>query len=55
MSDEVVSLDGYPRISCSLSLLQYECLVFGGKEHVRFANLPGMFDRTVTVGSAGSQ
>ncbi|KAE9410343.1 PLP-dependent transferase [Gymnopus androsaceus JB14] len=31
----------------------YDCLVFDGKEHVRIANLPGMWDRTVTVGSAG--
>jgi hypothetical protein len=33
---------------------QYDSLVFDGKEHVRIANLPGMWDRTVTVGSAGS-
>ncbi|KAJ3573354.1 hypothetical protein NP233_g2489 [Leucocoprinus birnbaumii] len=31
----------------------YDCLVFDKKEHVRFATLPGMWDRTVTVGSAG--
>ncbi|KII94679.1 hypothetical protein PLICRDRAFT_96798 [Plicaturopsis crispa FD-325 SS-3] len=31
----------------------YDCMVYDGKEHVRFANLPGMWDRTVTVGSAG--
>ncbi|CCM04832.1 uncharacterized protein FIBRA_07025 [Fibroporia radiculosa] len=31
----------------------YDYLVFDGKEHVRFATLPGMWDRTVTVGSAG--
>ncbi|EGO01788.1 hypothetical protein SERLA73DRAFT_177285 [Serpula lacrymans var. lacrymans S7.3] len=31
----------------------YDCLVFDGKEHVRFATLPGMWDRTVTVLSAG--
>lgn len=34
---------------------QYDCLVFDGKEHVRFATLPGMWDRTVTVLSAGSE
>jgi len=34
---------------------QYDCLVFDGKEHVRFATLPGMWDRTVTVLSAGSK
>ncbi|THH02431.1 hypothetical protein EW026_g464 [Hermanssonia centrifuga] len=31
----------------------YDSLVFDGKEHVRFAMLPGMWDRTVTVQSAG--
>ncbi|KAK7049629.1 arylformamidase [Paramarasmius palmivorus] len=31
----------------------YDCLVYDGKEHVRIATLPGMWDRTVTVGSAG--
>ncbi|KAI0082568.1 aminotransferase [Panus rudis PR-1116 ss-1] len=31
----------------------YETLVFDKREHVRFATLPGMWDRTVTVGSAG--
>ncbi|KAJ7368154.1 PLP-dependent transferase [Mycena albidolilacea] len=31
----------------------YDCLTFDGKEHVRIATLPGMWDRTVTVGSAG--
>ena len=34
---------------------QYDCLVFDGMEHVRLANLPGMWDRTITVGSAGSK
>ncbi|OCH89299.1 PLP-dependent transferase [Obba rivulosa] len=31
----------------------YDSLVFDGKEHVRIATLPGMWERTVTVGSAG--
>ncbi|KAG6817215.1 hypothetical protein H0H87_011573 [Tephrocybe sp. NHM501043] len=31
----------------------YDCLVFDEKEHIRIATLPGMWDRTVTVGSAG--
>ncbi|KIP12662.1 hypothetical protein PHLGIDRAFT_113268 [Phlebiopsis gigantea 11061_1 CR5-6] len=31
----------------------YDTLVYDGKEHVRFATLPGMWDRTVTVESAG--
>lgn len=31
----------------------YECLIFDDAEHVRIATLPGMWERTVTVGSAG--
>jgi len=31
----------------------YERIVYGGNEHVRIATLPGMWDRTITVGSAG--
>ncbi|PIL37269.1 hypothetical protein GSI_00962 [Ganoderma sinense ZZ0214-1] len=31
----------------------YDSLVFDDEEHVRIATLPGMWDRTVTVGSAG--
>ncbi|EPQ59322.1 PLP-dependent transferase [Gloeophyllum trabeum ATCC 11539] len=31
----------------------YDCLVYDDKEHVRIATLPGMWERTVTVGSAG--
>jgi N-succinyldiaminopimelate aminotransferase len=31
----------------------YEHLVFSGSEHVPFCTLPGMAERTVTVGSAG--
>jgi len=31
----------------------YDFLVYDQKQHVRFATLPGMWDRTVTVGSAG--
>lgn len=38
-----------------MRLAQYETLVYDKKEHVRFATLPGMWDRTVTVGSAGSK
>ncbi|CDO69417.1 hypothetical protein BN946_scf184791.g12 [Trametes cinnabarina] len=38
----------------SASGCQYEGLVFDGLEHVRFATLPGMWERTITVGSAGS-
>ncbi|XP_027733555.1 kynurenine--oxoglutarate transaminase 1 isoform X1 [Empidonax traillii] len=31
----------------------YEWLVYDGREHTRIASLPGMWDRTVTIGSAG--
>jgi N-succinyldiaminopimelate aminotransferase len=31
----------------------YEHLVFDGREHLPLASLPGMWDRTVTIGSAG--
>uniref|UniRef100_A0A8D0H445 Kynurenine--oxoglutarate transaminase 1 n=1 Tax=Sphenodon punctatus TaxID=8508 RepID=A0A8D0H445_SPHPU len=31
----------------------YEWLVYDGKEHVRIASLPGMWDRTIAIGSAG--
>jgi kynurenine--oxoglutarate transaminase/cysteine-S-conjugate beta-lyase/glutamine--phenylpyruvate transaminase len=31
----------------------YEHVVFDGREHVRFATLPNMWDRTLTVSSAG--
>lgn len=55
MSDEVVSADTYFNHALFIDGEgQYDCLVFDGKEHVRIATLPGMWDRTVTVGSAGS-
>ncbi|KAG5219914.1 pyridoxal phosphate-dependent transferase [Salix suchowensis] len=55
MSDEVVRICLFTQHSIGHSSkdLQYDCLVFDGKEHVRIANLPGMWDRTVTVCSAG--
>jgi len=31
----------------------YEHLTFDALPHVRMASLPGMFDRTITVSSAG--
>ncbi|CAJ0934504.1 unnamed protein product, partial [Mesorhabditis belari] len=31
----------------------YEWHVYGGNEMIRFASLPGMYDRTITIGSAG--
>ena len=54
LADEVVRVFGPPSVSAD-TLLQYDCLVFDGKEHVRFATLPGMWDRTVTSLSAGSE
>ncbi len=57
MADEVVRSElsccpGYP---LNAIFYQYDSLVFDNKEHVRFATLPGMWERTVTVGSAGSE
>nr|XP_028571936.1 kynurenine--oxoglutarate transaminase 1 isoform X3 [Podarcis muralis] len=31
----------------------YEWLVYDGNKHIRMASLPGMWERTVTIGSAG--
>ncbi|KAM8934280.1 kynurenine--oxoglutarate transaminase 1 [Pelodytes ibericus] len=31
----------------------YEWLVYDGNQHVRIATLPGMWERTITIGSAG--
>ncbi|CAG0913864.1 unnamed protein product [Notodromas monacha] len=31
----------------------YEHMVFEGQKHIRMATLPGMWDRTITIGSAG--
>lgn len=31
----------------------YEWIVYDGLKHVRMASLPGMWERTITVGSAG--
>jgi len=31
----------------------YEWLMYPGQQHIRIASLPGMWDRTVTIGSAG--
>ncbi|XP_018420831.1 PREDICTED: kynurenine--oxoglutarate transaminase 1 isoform X2 [Nanorana parkeri] len=31
----------------------YEWLVYDGKQHIRIASLPGMWERTITIGSAG--
>ena len=31
----------------------YSFLSFENREHFRFANIPGMFDRTITINSLG--
>ncbi|KAL7421511.1 arylformamidase [Cryptotrichosporon argae] len=31
----------------------YDCMVYDGEEHVRIATLPGMWERTLTIGSGG--
>ncbi|KAM5146702.1 kynurenine--oxoglutarate transaminase 1 isoform 2-T2 [Mantella aurantiaca] len=31
----------------------YEWLVYDGNQHIRIASLPGMWERTITIGSAG--
>merc|ERR550534_2386676 len=31
----------------------YEWLMYPGQQHIRIASLPGMWDRTITIGSAG--
>nr|XP_020465741.1 kynurenine--oxoglutarate transaminase 3 isoform X3 [Monopterus albus] len=31
----------------------YEWLVYRGQQHIKIATLPGMWDRTITIGSAG--
>ncbi len=55
MSDEVVRSALLCIALTTHLFIKYDCLVYDGKEHVRIANLPGMWDRTVTVGSAGSR
>jgi hypothetical protein len=57
MADEVVrsELSFYPEYYLNTTFYQYDCLVFDNKEHIRIATLPGMWERTVTVGSAGSE
>lgn len=41
------------KLILSRDIKQYDCLTFDGTEHVRIAALPGMWERTLTVGSAG--
>jgi len=51
-------LEGVARVAIENDLVVitdevYEHLVFDGREHVPLATLPGMFERTVTLSSAG--
>ena len=56
MSDEVVSPLISVLLASMLSLsIQYECLVHDGLDHIPIATLPGMWERTVSVYSAGSK
>jgi kynurenine aminotransferase len=57
MADEVVRSEfvSLSWVSPQLLFYQYDCMVFDNKEHIRIATLPGMWERTVTVGSAGSE
>jgi len=58
ISDEVVSF-AFSLWKCVPSppptplCYQYDRIVYENNEHVRIATLPGMWDRTVTLGSAG--
>jgi kynurenine aminotransferase len=57
LADEVVSKSPVI-IKCHFTKvqnIQYDCLVFDGEEHVRIATLPGMWERTLTVMSVGSE
>lgn len=31
----------------------YDCMLYDGREHFRIASLPGMWERTITIGSGG--
>lgn len=33
----------------------YDCMLYDDVEHVRMASLPGMWERTITIGSGGSE
>lgn len=51
-------LEGIAAIATKFDLLViadevYEWHIYPGKEMIRFASLPGMYERTITIGSAG--
>ena len=46
-------LADFPRV-LAISDEVYEHIVYDGREHVRLATLPGMYERTLTVSSAGA-
>ncbi|KAF2070897.1 hypothetical protein CYY_007780 [Polysphondylium violaceum] len=39
--------------TCVISDEVYEWMTYDNAEHLRFANIPGMWERTITIGSAG--
>lgn len=45
-------LNRHPHVTCVTDEV-YEKLVYDGKEHIRLASLPGMWDRVLTVSSCG--
>jgi aspartate/methionine/tyrosine aminotransferase len=45
-------VQAFPRV-VAISDEVYEHLVYDGKEHVRLATIPGMWERTITVSSSG--
>ena len=45
-------LERHPHVICVCDEV-YENLVFSSKGHTRLASLPGMYDRVITVSSAG--
>jgi N-succinyldiaminopimelate aminotransferase len=53
--DELALIAGLCRESDAHAIVDevYEHIVFDGREHVRLATLPGMWERTLTLGGAG--
>lgn len=53
--DELISIGDLCKKYDTIALMDevYEWIAYKGQEHVRMVSLPGMWDRTLTVGSAG--
>ena len=45
-------LSRHPHVTAVTDVV-YEKLVYDGREHIRLASVPGMWDRTLTVSSCG--